>query len=154
MPGEVLAGGSHRGESVLMQKISIDQEKGLASWAREVQQSSIQQLLGVATRPDILSFALGLPAATLFPSADYARAAAHVLSTDPHALQYEPPWHPLKQHIVDLMAMRGVFCRVEQVFLTAGAQQGMSLLARLLLDVGGAVLLEETIYSGILQALE
>ena len=53
-----------------------------------------------------------------------------------------------------VMALRGVFCREEQVFLTTGAQQGMSLLARLLLDFQGTVLVEETIYSGVLQAVE
>lgn len=126
----------------------------LAGWTRGIQPSTIQQMLAVATRPGILSFALGLPAAELFPSEAYAQATAHVLAANPQALQYGPPWGPLKRHIVTLMAHRGVFCREEQVFLTAGAQQAMSLLARLLLDFRGTILLEETIYSGLLQAVE
>lgn len=130
------------------------QEITLASWTRGVKQSTIQQMLTVATQPGILSFALGLPAAELFPSASYAQATALSLATDPHALQYGPPWQPLKRHIVGLMALRGVHCREEQVFLTTGAQQGMSLMARLLLDFQGTILLERTIYSGVLQAVE
>lgn len=137
-----------------MKETITNQEITLASWAQDVKQSTIQQMLAVATQPGILSFALGLPAAELFPSAGYAQAISHVLATDPHALQYGPPWQPLKRHIVDLMALRDVRCREEQVFLTTGAQQGMSLLARLLLDFQGTVLLEETIYSGVLQAVE
>lgn len=130
------------------------QDVQLASWARGIRPSTIQQMLALATQPEILSFALGLPSAELFPSAAYARAVAHVLTTDAQALQYGPPSQSLRRHIVTLMAHRGVSCRVEQVFLTMGAQQGMSLLARLLLDVQGCLLLEETIYSGILQAVE
>jgi 2-aminoadipate transaminase len=46
-----------------------------------------------------------------------------------------------------------VRCREEQVFLTTGAQQGMSLLARLLLDEGGTVVVEDTVYDGIHSAV-
>lgn len=137
-----------------MENRSMTQEVTLASWAQKVKQSTIQQLLAVATRTDILSFALGLPAAELFPSADYAGAMTRALAADSRILQYGPPWQPLKRQIVELMALRGVRCREEQIFLTTGAQQGMSLLARLLLDFQGTALLEETIYSGILQAVE
>jgi 2-aminoadipate transaminase len=47
------------------------------------------------------------------------------------------------------MALRGARCRPEQVFLTSGAQQAMDLLAHLLLDPGGQVLLEDAVYDGI-----
>lgn len=137
-----------------MKDPATTQEITLAGWARGIQQSTIQQMLAMTTQPGILSFALGLPAPELFPSEAYALATAHVLGADPLALQYGPSWQPLKRHIVALMALRGVSCREEQVFLTTGAQQGMSLLARLLLDFQGTVLVEEAIYSGMLQAIE
>jgi len=60
----------------------------------------------------------------------------------------------LKQHVRELMKQRGVNCREEQIFLTAGAQQGMSLLSRLLLEPGGSVITEELIYSGFQQVLD
>ena len=137
-----------------MQDIANPQHIILAGWAQVAHQSTVQQLLAVATQPDILSFALGLPAEELFPSTAYARAAAHVLATQPHALQYGMPGEQIKQSIVRLMAQRGVVCGTEQVFLTSGAQQGMSLLSRLLVDRQGPIVVEETIYSGILQAVE
>src|SRR5436305_540627 len=59
------------------------------------------------------------------------------------------PFQPLKRRIVELMALRGVRCTEEQIFLTSGAQQGMDLLGRLLLPPGGQVLLERAIYDGI-----
>ena len=126
----------------------------LADWTQQAQQSTIQQLLAVTTHPDIISFALGLPAAELFPAQAYARVVADMLSKDRQVLQYGMPCQLLKQEIVKLMSMRGVSCSEEQIFLTAGALQAMSLLSRLLLNAHSTVLVEETIYSGILQAIE
>jgi 2-aminoadipate transaminase len=78
-----------------MQDPVTTREITLAGWAHGIQQSTIQQMLAMTTQPGILSFALGLPATELFPSEAYAQATAHVLGTDPHALQYGPPWQPL-----------------------------------------------------------
>jgi 2-aminoadipate transaminase len=126
----------------------------LAEWAREIQPSALQKMLLASSRPNILSLALGLPAAELFPAEDYTRALAQVLATDTRALQYGPPFTPLKKHIVALMAERGVKCEEDQIFLTAGAQQGMNLLVRLLLEPGGTVIMEELTYTGFQQVLE
>lgn len=130
--------------------IDIPQPR-LAEWTRVMQRSVLRQMLAVVSQPGILSFAGGLPAPDLFPTADYAAALSHVLQTDPGALQYGPPFLPLKRHIVRLMAERGVECSAEQVFLTTGAQQALDVLTCLLLDTGGQVLLEEMIYTGIRQ---
>jgi 2-aminoadipate transaminase len=59
----------------------------------------------------------------------------------------------LKQHVVRLMAERGVECREEQVFLTSGGQQGVNLLARLLIEPGSTVIVEEMAYTGCQQVL-
>ena len=139
----------------MVQVISIPAaEVALANWTKAIKRSALQDLLAVASRPGILSFALGLPSAELFPKGAYGDAAAKVLAEDPRALQYSPPFQPLKAHVVKLMAERGVECSEQQVFLTAGAQQGLSLLARLLLNPGGRVLCEETIYTGFQQSVE
>ena len=120
----------------------------------KVKRSALQDMLTEASRPGRLSFALGLPAAELFPVAEYSQAIAHVLSAEKHALQYGPPFQPLKEQIVKLMALRGVECKPEQVFLTTGAQQGISLLARLLLYSSKQVIVEEMIYTGFQQVIE
>jgi 2-aminoadipate transaminase len=111
-------------------------------------------LLVAGSRPGILSLAMGLPAADFFPAAAYSEALAKVLATDPRALQYGPPFEPLKKQIVKLMEMRGVWCREEQVFLTSGAQQGTNLLARLLMEQGSQVIVEEKLYPGFQQVLQ
>ncbi len=126
----------------------------LAAWARDVRRSALQEMLTEILRPGVLSFALGLPAVELFPRAAYGEAVARVLAEDPGALQYGPPSRALKRHVVGLMRRRGVECAEEQVFITSGAQQGLSLIARLLLDSRSAVLTEELSYTGFLQSVE
>lgn len=125
----------------------------LSSWAKNVERSALQEMMPLTTQPDIISFALGLPAAELFPRDDYADAVARVLAADDRALQYGPPCQPLKKHVQELMRKRGVTCRMSQIFLTTGAQQGLSLLARVLLNPGGQVLFEEMSYPGFQQVI-
>jgi 2-aminoadipate transaminase len=121
----------------------------LARGAIAMGSSGLRQVMDLASRPGVLSFAIGLPATDLFPREALAEAASRVLLTEPAALQYALPLHGLKEEIVEIMTWRGVRCRPEQVFLTSGAQQAMDLLTHLLLDPGGEVALEETTYDGI-----
>ncbi|HVT17480.1 MAG TPA: PLP-dependent aminotransferase family protein [Thermoanaerobaculia bacterium] len=113
----------------------------------------LREILERASRPGVISFAVGLPALELLPVHELAAAQGRVLPGLPAALQYAVSYAPLRRQIVDLMAARGVECGPEQVFLTSGAQQGMDLLARLLVESGDHVLLEETVYEGIQLAL-
>lgn len=104
-------------------------------------------------RPDVISLALGLPSADLFPTRAMGGVLARLLESDGRALQYGPPSADLRAIVASLMRRRGVSCAPDQVFLTAGAQQGMSLVARLLLDPGAAVMLEDHCYTGFQQAI-
>lgn len=128
-------------------------ELRLATWTHTMQRSALREMLAVVSRPGILSFAGGLPAPELFPTTQYAAALAQVLAADRGALQYGPPFLPLKRHICALMDVRGVTCEPDQVFLTTGAQQALSVLARLFLDPYGEVMLERIVYTGIQQAV-
>lgn len=125
----------------------------LANWTEHMSRSVLREMIAIVSRPGITSFAGGLPDHNLFPVSGYAEAMAHVLATDPKALQYGPPFVPLKKHIVQLMAQRGVTCAEEQVFITTGAQQGLDVLSRLLLNPGGDIFLEEIVYSGVQQVI-
>jgi len=116
--------------------------------------SRLRAVLTRAARPGVISFAIGFPAEDLFPVRELAAAQARVLPSTPAALQYGVPYPPLRRQIVELMALRGVTCEIDQVFLTSGSQQGMDLLARLFLDDGDAVMLEETVFEGIRLAVE
>ncbi len=126
----------------------------LAHWTESVERSALQEMLQTASRPDIISFGLGLPDLKLFPIDTYMRVVAQMVTEASGMLQYGPPSQSLKASIVALMAQRGVSCREEQVFLTTGAQQGINLLAHLLLEPGSQVLNEKIIYTGFQQVLE
>ena len=128
-------------------------EIALAEWTRTMKRSVLREMLAVVSRPGILSFAGGLPDPKLFPVKEFAEAVSQVLASDVKALQYGPPFLPLKRHIVALMAQRGVICSEDQVFITTGAQQALNVLTHLFLNDGGQVLIEELVYSGIQQAI-
>lgn len=121
----------------------------LAGALASVQQSTLREILVAAATPGVRSFAIGMPGTDLFPAADLAEASAELLRGDVRALQYGLPSAELKSQVVELMRLRGVETREEQVFLTAGSQQAMDLLTRLLLEPGGPVVVEDTIYDGI-----
>jgi 2-aminoadipate transaminase len=139
---------------VTFETINQETELALAGWAKNLTRSALQEMLTEASRPGVISFALGLPAPEFFPAAAFAQLSAQVLACDERALQYSPHLQTLRRQVRELMKRRGVSCREEQIFLTAGAQQGMSLLARLLLDNGSKVITEKFIYLGFQQLLE
>ena len=134
--------------------LTMSSDIPLADWTMGISRSALQDMLTACARPDILSFALGLPAAELFPTEKYAQSLVRVLSNDPRSLQYGPPLQRLKQQVLEIMEWRGVHCREEQIFLTAGAQQGMHMLTRLLLNPGGRVVMEQMTYPGFQQVLQ
>lgn len=133
--------------------ISPTYELQLADWTHSMSRSVLRQMIAIASRPGIISFAGGLPDPDLFPRADFSVAMAQVLAADKNCLQYRPPLPALKEHIRQLMAQRGVTCSPEQIFLTTGAQQGLDVLSRLLLNPGGEVILEEVVYPGVQQVV-
>src|SRR5580765_6657713 len=120
----------------------------LAAWVRTLKRSSLNERLMAASGPDLISFALGLPAAELFPTAAIAQAFQQAFSAGAKTLQYEAPSARLKVHILEIMKRRGVPCSTVQVHLTSGAQQGLSLLAGLFVAGGGNVVMEQASYPG------
>ena len=110
-------------------------------------------MIGVVARPGIISFAGGLPASDLLPAEAFAECIYHVLTSDgSNALQYRPAHMPLIEAIIEIMAHRGVTVRAEQVLITTGAQQALSILAMLLVDPDSPVIHEQVVYTGIRQA--
>ena len=117
--------------------------------------SAIRELLKVTERPDVLSFAGGLPAPEAFPIDAIARAHADVLSREGGAaLQYSTTegFAPLREWIASRMETRGIKAGAQNVIVTAGSQQGIDLVARALLDPGDLVAVENPSYLAALQA--
>ncbi|MDO3647129.1 PLP-dependent aminotransferase family protein [Nocardia mangyaensis] len=115
--------------------------------------SAIRDLLTLTARADIISLAGGLPDAALMPRERIAVAAQTALG-DPAVLQYtESPGLPaLRAVIAERESARiGRAVPVEEVFVTHGSQQALSLLAEVLLDPGALVIVEDPAYVGALQ---
>ncbi|HZX93086.1 MAG TPA: PLP-dependent aminotransferase family protein [Myxococcales bacterium] len=127
----------------------------LAKRMSGVQASAIREILKVTERPDVLSFAGGLPAPEAFPAAALAQAHADVLATDAAgALQYGPTegYAPLRALIAERMTLRGLPAASENVLVTAGSQQGIDLVGKALIDPGDVVAVEAPSYLAALQS--
>ncbi len=127
----------------------------LAKRMSGVQASAIREILKVTERPDVLSFAGGLPAPEAFPVAAIAQAHADVLRHDAAAaLQYGPTegYGPLRAWVAERMRRRGTPACAEQVLITAGAQQGIDLVGKALVDPGDTVVVEAPSYLAALQS--
>ena len=137
-----------------MSTMVLPEQLRIAEWARTRRPSAIHELLRLTARPGVVSLALGLPAPELFPGEALAAAATRAMVSDPGTMQYGRAYAPLRAQIAELMRQRGVECRPEQVVVTTGAQQAVSLLARVLLEPGGQVMAEQLIYNGFWHVLE
>ncbi|RWD96230.1 PLP-dependent aminotransferase family protein, partial [Mesorhizobium sp.] len=103
-------------------------------------------------RPGHVAFHPGMPDASSFPFGVWGRLVARRASHGGETLfgTYDVTGHPaLKEAIAGyLYSARGVRCRPEQIVITTGAQAAFDLLARLLLDPGDTVWMEEPGYYG------
>ncbi len=126
----------------------------LAQRMSRLKTSAVREILKVAERPDILSFAGGLPAPELFPVQAIADAHAEVLATEGQAaLQYSTTegYGPLREWICGHLKQRGRVANPDQVLITNGSQQGIDLVAKVLLDPGDLVVVENPSYLAALQ---
>ncbi|WP_280232478.1 PLP-dependent aminotransferase family protein [Nocardia cyriacigeorgica] len=115
--------------------------------------SAIRDLLKLTARAEIISLAGGLPDAALMPAERIAVAADAALR-DAAALQYteSPGWGPLRTVLAERESARlGRTVALDEVFVTHGSQQALSLLSEVLLDPGALVVVEDPAYVGALQ---
>lgn len=98
------------------------------------------------------------PAIDLFPVELWARIAARVYRKAPRSLYGQGDaggYPPLRRAIAEYVGhSRGVRCSSEQIIVTSGAQQALDLLARVLLDPGDEVWMEDPGYPGASQAFQ
>jgi 2-aminoadipate transaminase len=135
-----------------------------APWAHRYAQrtktaksSIIRELLKLTQRPEVISFAGGLPAPEIFPVERFREACQKVLTTNPSvALQYGPTegYLPLRELIVAHMARYGILATVDNILITSGSQQALDLIAKLLINRGDRILVESPTYLGALQAFD
>ena len=136
---------------------AVDWSEWFAGRVSRMHASEIRELLKLLERPDVVSFAGGIPDPALFPM-DAIRAAYADILADPQlgtaSLQYSVSegYAPLRRWIVDHMARLGVPCDLDNIVITSGSQQGLDFIAKLFVHPGDTALVQEPTYLGALQA--
>jgi len=125
----------------------------LAARLHGLRSSAVRDLLAHARAPGMISFAGGLPAPETFDVAGIRAAADAALGEAHTTLQYgttdgQPT---LREALATLMTQRGCAAGAEDLIVTTGSQQGIDLLARILLDPGDTVIVERPAYLAALQ---
>ena len=115
--------------------------------------SEIRALFAVASRPEVVSLAGGMPYLSALPMDTVAATVAQMLATQGlTALQYgsgqgDPT---LREQILEVMALEGISAHADDVVVTTGSQQALDLVTRIFIDPGDVVLAEAPSYVGAL----
>jgi 2-aminoadipate transaminase len=142
-----------------MPNLTTDWSDRYARRTRNLAGSTIRELLKYTQRPEMISFAGGMPAPELFPQEQFREAACRIL-TNPaagqSALQYGPTegYLPLREMIARHTSRYGIDARPENVLITTGSQQALDLVGKLFINPGDRILVEAPTYLGALQAFD
>jgi 2-aminoadipate transaminase len=127
-----------------------------ASRLSRVPASFLNELFRVSADPSFISFAGGLPFSALFDTEGIARATNAVLEGEAAAaLQYTATdgYLPLREYIAELCRTRlGIRTRAEEIQIVNGYQQCRDLFAKIFLNPGGHVGIEQPGYLGAIEA--
>jgi 2-aminoadipate transaminase len=116
--------------------------------------NAIRELLSVSQQPGMISFAGGLPSAETFDTQTVAKIAYEVLMEDGNKiLQYGSTegYAPLREELIKYLKKDGFNIKDENLLITSGAQQGIDLVAKALIDPGDVVVVESPSYLAALQ---
>jgi len=125
----------------------------LAKRIERLTSSLVRDILAVAQRPGVISFAGGLPADEALLQVDVNALSPDVLSD---AMQYGPTEgeRALREQVARRMATIGLQCSADQVLILNGSQQGIDLVSKLMIEEGTPVLVEEPAYLAALQSFK
>jgi 2-aminoadipate transaminase len=135
--------------------MKISWEQRLARRMGGVTSSAIRELFIPAQQPGMISFAGGMPAPDLLPTDVFREASQRVMvEHGQQALQYGSTegYRPLRTWIKDYMSRQGIMLSEDNILIITGAQQGLDLTARLLLNPEDHVVVEGPTFLGALQA--
>ena len=136
--------------------MTTNHDQFLSRAGAQMKESAIRRMGSIlASGRDIISFAPGYPAPETFPWEEFADIAAELLaSRDAGVLQYGPTrgYRPLLDTIAAITEHRGIKTTREELLITTGSQQGLDLVARVLIDPGDVILVELPTYTGAITA--
>ena len=126
-----------------------------AQRTQRMQSSAVRELLKLTERPEMISFAGGLPAPEVFPVDRFQEACQSILGQrGPQALQYSSTegYRPLREMIARHTARYGIHVEPENILITSGSQQALDLIGKIFINPGDRLLVEKPTYVGALQA--
>ncbi|MCP4631826.1 MAG: PLP-dependent aminotransferase family protein [candidate division Zixibacteria bacterium] len=135
--------------SSLISKVQISER------ASQTKASFIREILKITSKPNIISFAGGLPAPELFPINEIKEACIRVLDKyGPPSLQYSLSFGiiELRRWLSERISKQGYPVAEDEVLITGGSQQGLDLVGRVFIDEGSVIVTETPTYLGALQA--
>jgi 2-aminoadipate transaminase len=135
--------------------MSTPWQQRYAQRTQRMTSSAIRELLKLTSRPDIISFAGGLPAPELFPIERVRNAVDRVLTEHGSAaLQYSTTegYAPLRETVAAHMARFGLSVGLENIVITTGSQEALDLIGKVLINPGDRILTESPSYLGAIQA--
>lgn len=124
-----------------------------AERAASMTASEIRALFAVASRPEVVSLAGGMPFVSALPLDDLADTAARMIrERGPVALQYGSGQGDveLREQICEVMSLSGITAHPDDVVVTTGSQMALDLVVRVFCDPGDVVLVESPSYVGAL----
>ncbi|MCV9909994.1 PLP-dependent aminotransferase family protein [Brucella sp. HL-2] len=134
----------------------LDWETVFATRSKRMRASEIRELLKLLERPDIISFAGGIPDPALFPHDEFQTAYKDIFGGPEAnaALQYSVSegYKPLRTWLVSELAKIGIPCTEDNVFITSGSQQALDYLGKLFISPNDTALVTAPTYLGALQA--
>lgn len=134
----------------------LNWENVFATRSKRMRASEIRELLKLLERPDIISFAGGIPDPALFPHSEFQNAYQEIFAGPEAnaALQYSVSegYKPLRSWLVGELANIGIPCTEDNVFITSGSQQALDYLGKLFLSPNDTALVTAPTYLGALQA--
>ena len=140
----------------MSKKITFDYWEHLYSNRTEYMFSSeIRDLLSLSSRPDIISFAGGLPEVKALSFQKLERYIKRIFKADGDiSLQYggSDGYYPLKTKLVEVMKLEGLEVVEEDIITTTGGQQALDLLAKAFINPGDTIITESPAYTGALNS--
>lgn len=118
---------------------------------------TLDKLLAQTPHPHPIRFASGSSAPHLFPVDEFRKVLQAVMHRDGiEALEYgeSQGYAPLRATIAHVLATQGLQARPENILITAGSQQALSLVSQLLLKPGDTILVESPTYGGALELFQ
>ncbi len=126
-----------------------------SSSSAQLRSSEIRDLMSLATRPDIISFAGGMPGNELFPIDEIDRIYNGLtLKEKQIAMQYGPTCGlpSILESLTEYLKKKGLPVNENKIILTTGSLQAINILGKLFIDPGDDVLVENPCFIGAISA--